>query len=174
MGSSGEIVGGEALLAKMNAVPALLRSRIEQAVTVGAGMIETTAKENIRANQSVVTGNLFQSVGTVMKREEGEISALVGSALGYAAGYEFGVAVEEGNFDTHEFYLAILDWVRIKRIGGNTPEEQETTAYFITEHIRQYGTKPHPFLIPAYQQHQAEIKRLLERVVGTGGGESVS
>ncbi len=169
-----EITGGEALIARLGRVPAQVRSLVEQAVIIGAGMVEEDAKNNIRENGSVVSGNLFQSVGTTMTLKEDEITALVGTAGGYASAYEFGMAASEGDFDTHEFYLAILDWVRIKHIGGDTEEEQTATAFFITEHIREYGTQPHPFLIPAYQKNQETIKALLEKAVRHPEATSVS
>ncbi len=161
-----EITGGESLMRRIRSIPIRMRPLIEQAVIVGAGMIETQAKQNIRDNGSVVTGNLFQSVGTVMKVTEDEVTARVGTAVAYAPGYEFGMAFDDESIQSPSFPAAILDWVHIK--GIDFGEGEEATAYEIVNHIREYGTMPHPFLVPAYQQYQGQIKELLERTIAAG------
>lgn len=160
-----EIRGQEHLMQTIKSLPATMRSNIEKTLIVGGGMIEEQAKNNIRANDSVVTGNLFQSVGTVMSQTDHDITVLVGTAVAYARQYEFGMAASEGDFDTPEFAAAILEWVKMKGIGDG---DDEGTAWAITEHIREFGTQPHPFLIPAYQQHQGTIRELLVKAVAAG------
>jgi phage gpG-like protein len=163
------IVGGENLIAKLNLVPIQLRKRIEQAVIVSAGIVEQSAKQNIRDNGSVVTGNLFQSVGTVMTQEEDEISATVGTAAKYAAAYEFGQSASEGDFHSVEFAQNILDWVRMKGIDRDWGVSTEEAASAIVHHIQEYGTQPHPFLMPAYQAHQKDIAQLLTNACKMSG-----
>jgi phage gpG-like protein len=170
--AGGSIEGREALMLKLRAGHAQLRSRLEKAVIIGASMVETTAKDNIRKNNSVVPGNLFQSVVTVTKGSENEFVALVGSAVAYAAAYEYGMSASEGDFHSPAFAAAILEWVKIKHIDADWGMSAEETAFVIVRHIQEYGTRPHPFLIPAYQAHQAEIADLLKRAVS--GGSDVS
>jgi hypothetical protein len=164
--SNGKVTGAGELLARLQRLPITARTHVEQAVLVGAGMIETTAKDNIRNNGSVVTGNLFGSVGTVLTKEDGLIVAEVGTAVKYAPGYEFGLSIGEADFNTPAFEQAIIDWVRIKGIAEG--KDVEPTAWAIITHIREFGTKPHPFLIPAYQEHVNTIKALIEKALGEG------
>jgi phage gpG-like protein len=140
-----------------------LTQRVRAAVVIGASMVEEDAKKNVVDNGSVVSGNLLQSIGTQLSVEGDVLTARVGTAVKYAAGYEFGVAADEGDFQSEEFAAAILDWVRIKGIDAEWGLSAEEAAFIIVRHIQEFGTQPHPFLIPAYQRHQQEIAELITK-----------
>ncbi len=142
----------------IRSIPFLMRGAVEKALIVGGGMIVETAKNNIRANGSVVTGNLFQSVKMKKSTEDGDPVILVGTEANYAAAYEFGMAVNEGDFDSPEFADRMMEWGAMKGL-----DEDETRA--IIAHIRKNGTRPHPFLYPALEEHQDKIGELIERAV---------
>lgn len=142
----------------LQSIPFLMRGAVEKALIVGGGMIVETAKKNIRENGSVVTGNLFQSVKMKKTKVDSDPVILVGTEAKYAAAYEFGLTVSEGDFDSSEFADRMMEWGAMKGL-----DEDETRA--IIAHIRLNGTRPHPFLYPAFDEHIDKIGDLIEKAV---------
>lgn len=146
-----------------------------------AGMnIIADAKDNLRGNHSVVTGQL-RAMGKVQKVEDDPdaIDAgffAQGSSQGYAYFVEYGRRAtktsEKGN---PTLFQAIKQWLRKKGAvakgsalrsaavfqGRSVDKMLDSLAAMITKSIHKKGTKPHPFFAPAVEKNKADIERAI-------------
>ena len=134
--------------------------------------IVSAAQTNLRRGKNTATSLLINS-GAV--KEGADDAILAGFPTKYAYYVEFGRrAGKWPPFDD------ILQWVKIRRIAKlHNREERKglgvtklqdymtetyTTAFLIQRSIGKKGTKPHPFLKPAFENN----KRLYEQVIRKG------
>lgn len=133
------------------------------------------AKENLKDNHSVATGQLRAS-GKV-QRVEGDSQALdagffaEGKNEGYAFFVEYGR--RSGKMPPVEY---IKEWLRKKRSAHNlkaalaiTGKSKEdfllSTAWAIAKSIAKKGTKPHPFFDPAVKKNEQAISEAIAQAV---------
>ena len=119
------------------------------------------AKENLRGNESVVTGQLRAS-GRVQRAQDDDQALDAGffshGESGHAAYVEYGTRAG-GKRTIKNLLRWILPWVQKKlRLSGN---EAKTRAFFISRKIVKRGTKPHPFLGPAVEKNQKQISEAI-------------
>lgn len=150
-----ELEGMDQVQKRLASMHERVHNAVVQAIIIGSAIIEEASKNYLKINNSIVTGNLFQSVGTTLTHDEEQVVALVGSALYYAWPYQFGMTVDQGDFDTPAFAEAILTWAAIKGF----PE----AAGAIVDHIRKYGTKPHPFIVEAFNENKQQVYAIIKK-----------
>ena len=151
-----------------------------------AGMnIIADAKENLRGNHSVVTGQL-RAMGKVQKVEDDPdaIDAgffAQGSSQGYAYFVEYGRRAGRMPYPPD-----LVEWVRKKNLKNKaltsavnifnakrrTRQSKYTTgdlllsaAWALAKHIAKKGTKPHPFFAPAVEKNKADIEKAIGNAV---------
>lgn len=135
----------------------------------GGMAIVADAKDNLRGNHSVVTGQLRAS-GKVQAVEGDEDAIDAGFfAQGSSQGYAY--FVEYGRRETKTttpgiptLREAIRAWVH-KKFGVPYGKELERMAFFITRKIHRKGTKPHPFFGPAVEKNRGMIEDIISSEV---------
>lgn len=118
---------------------------------LGARIVAQAQKALSRGRNSV-TGFLINS-GSVKEASDGTIMA--GFSAVYAYYVEFGRRA--GKWPPFRF---IYEWVR-KRHFAQDDKQARTMAFLIQRGIGRKGTKPHPFLKPAFEKN----KRLYRQVI---------
>ncbi len=132
-------------------------------------LIVADAKENLRGNHSVVTGQLRAS-GKVQAVEGDEDAIDAGFfAQGSSQGYAY--FVEYGRRETKTttpgvptLREAIRAWVH-KKLGVPYGKDLERMAFFITRKIHRKGTQPHPFFAPAVEKNRGMIEDIISSEV---------
>ena len=117
------------------------------------------AKENLRGNHSVVTGQLRAS-GKVQKVEGDEQALDAGffsEGNGYAYFVEYGRRATRSNTPgVPTLRQAIEQWLR-KKFGIPQGKELKSRAFLIARAIHKKGTKPHPFFAPAVEKNKKQV-----------------
>lgn len=120
--------------------------------------IVAEAQRTLWRKQNTATGMLANS-GAVKEGADGTIMA--GFPTAYAYYVEFGRRA--GKWPPFRF---IYEWVRTRHFATDD-KEARTKAFLIQRSIGEKGTKPHPFLRPAYEKN----KRLLVQVLKKGAAK---
>lgn len=147
-----------------------------QGIEKAALSIIADAKDNLKGNHSVVTGQLRAS-GRV-QRVEGDEQALDAGFFsqdttgGYASFVEYGRRA--GKMPPVQY---IKQWLRKKHTTGRgksafksaaiheetTPERYlNSLAFLIARAIGKKGTKPHPFFAPAVEKNKGEVEAAIK------------
>lgn len=116
------------------------------------------AQRTLWRKRNVATGLLVNS-GAV--KEGADNSILAGFPTIYAYYVEFGRRA--GKWPPFRF---IYEWVRVRHLAYDD-EEARQKAFLIQRSIGNKGTKPHPFLKPAFEKN----KRLYEQVIRKGAAK---
>jgi hypothetical protein len=116
------------------------------------------AQRTLWRKSNVATGLLVNS-GAV--KEGADNSILAGFPTIYAYYVEFGRRA--GKWPPFRF---IYEWVRVRHLAYDD-EEARQKAFLIQRSIGNKGTKPHPFLKPAFEKN----KRLYEQVIRKGAAK---
>lgn len=151
----------------------------------GGMAIVADAKDNLRGNHSVVSGNLRAS-GKV-QAVEGDEDAIdagffaQGSSQGYAYFVEYGR--RSGGMP---YPPDLVEWLRKKNLKNkalksavyifNAKRRKREKAYTqgdfllsaawaLAKHIAKKGTKPHPFFGPAVEKNKADIEQAISKAV---------
>lgn len=126
------------------------RRRIIDELKVSGLVIEGDAKRRIDANGTTNLGRLKTSIGR--KTMNGGLTQVVGSGLKYAPHVEFGTR-------PHFPPLApIKAWAKRKL-------NNEKAAWPVAKKISEKGTKPQPFLFPAYEAERPKLIENLKRIL---------
>jgi HK97 gp10 family phage protein len=126
-----------------------------------------------KKNAPVDVGRLRASITPSVKQEGTQVIGIVGSNVKYAA------AVELGSKPHMPPVQAIAEWVRHKKLAGTYSikthkrmgsksrqgGEDLSLAWAIALKIKKFGTKPHPFLVPAFKQNRDAIYQIFQRAV---------
>ena len=121
--------------------------------------IISQAQTNLRRGRNVATSLLINS-GAVKERLD-DNSILAGFPTIYAYYVEFGRRA--GKWPPFRF---IYEWVRVRHMAADD-EQARSIAFLIQRSIGKKGTKPHPFLRPAFEKN----KRLYEQVIRKGAAK---
>ncbi len=133
------------------------------------------AKANVKGNDSIATGQLINSIENEYRAGKQEGTVTVGANYG---GYlEFGR--KAGGMPPVKF---IFEWVRKKGVGAifsvstrrqvqkkSTEQKQMGIAWAIAKSIMRNGTKPRPFLIPAWRENATRLVAQLRRTLEQSG-----
>jgi HK97 gp10 family phage protein len=137
-----------------------VHNALGQALINGAFIIEGAAKQNIHSRG---TGNLARSITeSELAKKDNELSIQVGPTVVYGPMYEWGTSPHtnsSGADESLEFEASVTRW---GELNGMSKEEIDGLIY----HIRKYGTKPHPFLGPAYYSNIEKIKQEIAQALG--------
>ena len=117
--------------------------------------IVSQAQTNLKRGKNVATSLLINSGRTA---EHADGSILAGFPTKYAYYVEFGRRA--GKWPPFRF---IYEWVRVRHMAADD-QEAKSIAFLIQRSIGRKGTKPHPFLRPAFEKN----KRLYEQVIRKG------
>lgn len=131
-----------------------LQAVCKQALANIGARIIANAQTTLRRKQNVATGVLVNS-GSVKEGRDNSIMA--GFPTAYAYFVEFGR--KAGKWPPFE---AIYQWVRVTHLTSD-PNEEKSLAFLIQRSIGQNGTKPHPFLRPAYEKNKPLIINVLKK-----------
>lgn len=123
---------------------ALLES-VVKALNNSVLFVEREAKKNITENGNVDTGHLRANIFSEVNAEKNNLYARVGTDVFYGKYLEFGTGIYavEGN-------------------GRKTPWVYENRK---GEKVFTRGSKPHPWLKPAIEDHTEEIKAIFENTI---------
>jgi len=132
--------------------------------------IVAQAKANLKSNDSVATG-LLRNSGRTIAQPDGTVDA--GFYANYAEFVEYGR--NRGKMPPVD---SIYEWVKKKGrkrnsalkaaavfSGKSEDELAKSAAWAIAKSIAEHGTKPHPFLKPAYEQYRNSIDLFMQNVI---------
>ena len=119
---------------------------------LGARII-ADAQTRLRRNKSIATGLLINSGAVKTKGEY----VMAGFPTLYAYYTEFGRRA--GKMPPFRF---IYEWVRVKHFASDE-KEAKSMAYAIQRGIGKKGTRPHPFLKPAYEKNKPLLIQILKK-----------
>lgn len=119
---------------------------------LGARII-ADAQNTLRRKRNIGTGLLINSGAVKTKGEY----VLAGFPTLYAYYVEFGRRA--GKFPPFRY---IYEWVRVKHFASDE-KEAKSMAYAIQRSIGRKGTKPHPFLKPAYEKNKHLLVQILKK-----------
>ena len=117
--------------------------------------IISQAQMNLKRGRNIATSLLINSGAT---KEGADNTILAGFPTIYAYYVEFGRRA--GKWPPFRF---IYEWVRVRHMAADD-QEAKSIAFLIQRSIGTKGTKPHPFLRPAFEKN----KRLYEQVIRKG------
>jgi HK97 gp10 family phage protein len=127
-----------------------------KALIDGALMVEGSAKQNVNVDTGYTRNSITESPLT----EDGsELFIRVGPTAKSAPNLEWGSSPHQSSTNSEEFVESITLW-------GKRKGMDESEIYQLIKHIRQYGTKPHPFLGPAYYANIEKIKQKIKEALG--------
>jgi len=123
--------------------------------TSAVAVVIPAARENLRKNKNIFTGETFNRLTARSGVKRDEIFVEVGTF-----GVPYGKLLEEGGAGTardHD-YDRILEWVRKKlRVRGDA--NQKMVATRVRDSLIKNGHRPHPFLKPAWDANSARFFR---------------
>lgn len=145
-------------------------------------MLEDHIKQNLTDNDSVITGDLRGSVSSSevqVTKEAIFVEVGAGRGLPYAQAVEYGTKPHTPPLSITEPGQPLYKFVEIKRLAGvysvktgrrlggkkRQVDENRQVARAIWAHIRKFGTKPHPYFMPAIEQTKERIKKLFEEAI---------
>lgn len=131
-----------------------------QGIREGAMVIVNDAKENLRGNHSVVTGQLRASgrVQAVQDDPDAVDAGFFSEGQGYAAFVEYGRRA--GKMPPVDF---IIQWFRKK--FGMDEKEARARGWASARAIARKGTKPHPFFAPAVEKNKKAISEAIKKAI---------
>ena len=119
------------------------RDNVQKAIKKSAFNIEAKAKNNLKANRSVVTRHLTRNVATQM----GDLEATIHTSnLKYAPAVEFG---------TRAHIIRAKNKKALYWKGATHPVKQ----------VNHPGSKAKPFLIPAFEKEKDQFLEKLKEVI---------
>ncbi len=118
----------------------------------------------------VNTGRLRASILPSVERSHLTLRGVVGTPVSYAAAVEFGR--KAGKMPPVE---AIERWVHLKRLAVPAGKKymskksregsERQIAWAIALNIARHGTKPHPYLLPAFENKKDQITQIIGEAV---------
>lgn len=155
---------------------------IRDAMAQSGKLLEDQIKQNLTDNDSVVTGDLRGSVSSSevqVTKEAIFVEIGAGRGLPYAQAVEYGTKPHTPPLSITEPGQPLYKFVEIKRLAGvysvktgrrlggkkRQVDENRQAARAIWAHIRKFGTKPHPYFMPAIEQTKERIVKLFEEAV---------
>lgn len=144
----------------------VLRASVEGLKSYGMRIV-AKAQDLLKANGSIASGLLRNSGRTVVQPDN---TVDAGFYAGYAYWVEYGR--KSGGMPPVD---VIYQWVKRKgRVknsalksatvftGKSQDELARSAAWAIAKSIKRQGTKPHPFLKPAYDQYRTQIAQFMQ------------
>lgn len=155
---------------------------IRDAMKQSGELLEDQIKQNLTENDSVVIGDLRGSVSSSevqVTKEAIFIEVGAGRGLPYARAVEYGTKPHTPPLSITEPGQPLYKFVEIKRLAGlysvktgrrlggkkRQVDENRQVARAIWAHIRKFGTRPHPYFMPAIEQTKERIVKLFEEAV---------
>lgn len=108
-------------------------------------------------NAPVDTGRLRASILPDIQVDQNEVRGVVGSDVEYAPAVEFGSRPHMPPIEP------LAQWVRRHNIGEEGYEYG--IAMLIAWKIKAHGTKAQPYLVPAFEKNETNIRRRFENAV---------
>lgn len=152
-----DLSGDKALNHALKKAPNALLRHIGRGLHRGALEIEREA----RANAPKAETTLTQSIGLLQKSA---LFYVIGPKVNYGAVVEYrtnagGVAPVQ----------SILDWIRVKGISPDKPQDSdEDLAFIISRSIAKKGTEAQPYMQPAAMSKRDRVFDLVQQGVSNG------
>ena len=186
-----DVSGVDVLMDKINKMSERIQNDVLDEFNASALNIQTNAKKYAPVN----IGTLRNSIQLKEELTNGQLVFTIGSKLPYAPYIEFGtggkVTIPAGyeQFASQfkgskggtfaQLLRALIEWVKRKGIVGTysvktgrrtgnksiQQKQNESAAYAIALSILKKGLRPHPFLIPAYEQEIPKLKYNIKRIL---------
>lgn len=155
---------------------------IHDAMEQSGKLLEDQIKQNLTDNDSVVIDDLRGSVSSSevqVTKDAIFIEVGAGRGLSYARAVEYGTKPHTPPLSITEPGQPLYKFVEIKRLAGlysvktgrrlggkkRQMDENRQAARAIWAHIRKFGTRPHPYFMPAIEQTKERIVKLFEEAV---------
>lgn len=140
-------------------LPRDLKNSLDSEVKSEVKLMSATADRKLVTNRSVATGELLgKTKHTELKRPEHFTTHAVRAKDPKARFVEYGTGFRgEGRFKapgTKPPVENILEWIVEKGIQPYAYDTQYALADAIARVIMHYGTRPHPFMRPAWREHK--------------------
>lgn len=162
---------------RVQRLPSRIKQLVDMELATEMAKTKVTVQRNILAQNNRASGALLQSIdhldgetisGTATVKTDGYSSHVVragGGEAPHAPFVEYGTGIRQGTGTPNEGAQfpapsapptdSIVTWMTQK---GVEPREYDTiygAAAAIAEDIARFGTKPHPYMRPAWTEHRA-------------------
>lgn len=153
MGDFGKLAKG------LKKLPREMRDTLDNEIESEVKLMSSSADRNLVRNRSVATGQLLgRTKHTKLQRPEHFTTHAVRAKDPKARFVEYGTGFRgEGRFKapgSKPPVENILEWIVEKGITPYAYDSQYALADAIARVIENYGTKPHPFMRPAWREHK--------------------
>lgn len=137
------INGQEKIVKKLEDVNRFLKDRLVMNMEIAMREVKQRARELV----PVDTGDLSKSIRNVVRVTDKSITGIVGASQPYAAAVEFGTRPHWIPLKDPQKSAAFRKWCQKRGLN----------PYLVARAIAKKGTKPHPYLIPAFEQLKSRI-----------------
>ena len=165
------IIDSDALQAAILKAPDRLEKNLKQAITRS---VRETAR-SARSHAPKAFSTLTQSIRSKMVSP---LEGLVAPGVNYAEAVEQGTGVygpagqASGKFAPIE---NIIDWVKLVGIQPTEPDmDQVDVAWLINRKIATTGTKPQPYMQPAYDENREKTERRISQAIDRALDDTVA
>lgn len=129
--------------------------KLSKALVSGMLKILAQAKKNAPKDTGILADSIIQ---TPIQKEEGKLTVVGGPTVAYGALVEYGSGPHVTSEGHDDFILSITRWGERKGM-----DQGEIEA--LIRHIRENGTKPHPYLGPAWYSLIGQVKADIEEAM---------
>jgi len=165
------IIDADSLQQAILKSPGKLQQNLNKAIT-------RTVQEMARSAKGHAPKAFSTLVQSIRAKKISALEGVVAPGVNYAQAVEQGTGIygpagkASGKFAPIE---SILDWVKVIGIQpSETGQTQEEVAWLINRKIAVTGTKPQPYMQPAYddnkQRAEIRINRAIEKAITEAGG----
>lgn len=164
------IVDADALQAAILKAPDTLEKNLNKAISRSVSEIARSARRNAPKAFSTLTNSINDRMVSPL---EGLVAPGVNSAEAVEKGTGiYGPAGQaSGKLPP---VVNILDWVKVKGIQPTEPDmDQEDVAWLIARKIATTGTKPQPYMQPAYDENREKTERRISQAIDRAINETV-
>jgi len=147
------------LAKKISKLPSDMEDSLDNEIENESKLMSATADSNLVDNRSVASGELLsKTVHEKIQRPEHTVTHAVRAKDPKARFVEYGTGFKgEGRYKSPGSKPPvdnILSWIVEKGIQPYAYDSKYALADAIAESIQAYGTKPHPFMRPAWREHR--------------------
>lgn len=156
-------------------LPTAIEQNVDSEMGEVMGSMAKSAQANLTGTNSVATGTLLTRTRhlddtaplDLANVTTGYSTHVVRAGTPYAAYHEYGTGLRQGRgtpiggtqfpAPSNPPVQEILDWMLEKGVMPREYDSMYGAAEAIARDIAAYGTKPHPFMRPAWEEHRQQL-----------------
>lgn len=170
---------------RIRRLPTLIETHVDAEIGMVMRAMAQSARQFIVQQRAIATGNLaantrhhnVRTSSVSVPFSTGYATHIVRADAPHAPYIEYGTGVMQRGSPRHGERFkspsvaptqSIFNWIQTKGITARNPEYEDSDyalAEAIAESIQRFGTRPQPFMRPAWHQHEQQLYRAHDRGV---------